>query len=119
MSVDASGPERSEIPEISPTDLSQRLAAGDALVLVDVREPFEREIADLPDHGQLRIPMAEIGRRIDELDPSQRTVVYCRSGGRSGQVLQFLQVKGFNNVLNLAGGVLAWREEVDPTLQAY
>ena len=119
MAADASGPERSEIPEISPTDLNTRLQAGEKLVLVDVREPFEKEIADLPDYGQVRIPMAEIGQRINELDASQPTVVYCRSGGRSGQVLLFLQHKGFSQILNLAGGVLGWREDVDPTLTAY
>ncbi len=115
MSVDASGPEGSEIQEVSPTDLNQRLKAGDTLILLDVRQGFERD----PDHGQLHIPMAEIGSRIDEIDPEKTTVVYCRSGGRSGQVVQYLQQKGFADVINLAGGVLGWRDQVDPSLTAY
>ena len=108
-----------EIPEITPSDLQARLEAREALVLLDVREAFERDIADLPDHGQKHIPVAEVGERLEELDPSELTVVYCRSGSRSGSVLRFLQAKGFGRVLNLKGGILGWRDEVDPSIQAY
>lgn len=108
-----------DIPEISASDLHARLEAGEGLVLLDVREAFEREIADLPDHGQRRIPLAEVGERFDELDPSAYTVVYCRSGSRSASVVRFLETKGFERVVNLKGGLLAWRGEVDPTLRAY
>lgn len=119
MRADPSTTGGTEIPEITASDLHVRLEAGEALVLLDVRESFEREIADLPDHGQKRIPLAEVVGRFDELDPSAYTVVYCRSGSRSGSVVQFLATKGFERVFNLKGGILAWRGEVDPTIRAY
>ena len=108
-----------EVPEITPTELNERLENGDAPLLVDVREAFERRIADLPDAGQLRIPTGEFMQRADEIDREREVVVYCRSGSRSEWAARVLFSKGFQNVLNLKGGVLGWREEVDPTLQAY
>ena len=109
----------SDIPEITASELKHRLDAGEELVLLDVRQAFEREIADLPDHGQRWIPVAEVGERYDELDPTEPVVVYCRSGARSASVVRFLSGRGFDRALNLKGGVLAWRNEVDPTLTAY
>lgn len=109
----------SGIPEITPTELRQRMDQEQPLVLLDVREPFEPEIADLPAYGQRLIPMGEVPDHLDELDPDAPMVVYCRSGGRSGRVVQFLQASGFTNVLNLKGGILGWRAEVDPTLREY
>jgi rhodanese-related sulfurtransferase len=105
--------------DITPLELKKRLEQGQALVLVDVREAFEREIADLPDHGQRRIPMAEFPHRADELERDRPIVVYCRSGSRSAWAAQFLRARGFESVWNLDGGVLGWREDVDPTLEAY
>lgn len=109
----------SDAPEITPTELKERLDAGDAPTLLDVREPFEARIADLPDHGQHRIPTAQILERMDELDPEEEVVVYCRSGSRSAWAARILMDRGFAKVLNLKGGVLGWREEVDPSLEAY
>lgn len=114
-----SNPSQAGIPEITPTELRQRMDQEQPLVLLDVREPFEPGIADLPSYGQKLIPMGEVPDHLHELDPDAPTVVYCRSGGRSGRVVQFLQASGFTNVLNLKGGVLGWRAEVDPTLQEY
>ncbi|MDT8368377.1 MAG: rhodanese-like domain-containing protein [Longimicrobiales bacterium] len=108
-----------QIPEMSPNDLAHRLERGDALVLVDVREAFEREIADLPDEGQLRIPVAEFPARAHEVPKEGEVVLYCRSGSRSGWATRFLIEEGWENVSNLAGGVLGWRAEVDPTLEEY
>ena len=108
-----------DVPEITASELKTRLDAGEELVLLDVREAFEREIADLPEHGQRRIPVAEVGERYDELDPTEALVVYCRSGSRSASVVRFLAGRGFGRILNLRGGVLAWRNEVDPTLTPY
>lgn len=107
------------VPEITPTELKQRLDAGDVPVLVDVRELFEAEIADLPEHGQLRIPTGEFAMRVDEMGRDSDVVVYCRSGGRSAWAVAVLMQHGFENALNLQGGVLGWREEVDPSLTAY
>ena len=109
----------SVVPEITASELKGRLDAGEELVLLDVREAFEREIADLPEQGQRRIPVVEVGERFEELDPTESIVVYCRSGSRSAAVVRFLESRGFSRVLNLKGGVLAWRAEIDPTLRAY
>jgi adenylyltransferase/sulfurtransferase len=107
------------VPVITPTELKARLDAGDVPVLVDVRELYEADIADLPDHGQARIPTAEFADRFEELDRSQEVVLYCRSGRRSDWAARILLENGYERVYNLKGGVLAWRNEVDPDLPAY
>lgn len=109
----------SQVPEITPTELKARLDAGDVPLLVDVREAHEIQIADLPEHGQLRIPTGEFPQRLSEIDPEAEVVVYCRSGGRSAWAVAILLQHGYENVLNMTGGVLGWRLEVDPTLTAY
>ncbi len=108
-----------DVPEITPTELSARLDAGDALVLVDVRELFERRIADLPENGQHHIPTGELLSRFGEVDQAAEVVVYCRSGQRSAWAVRLLLERGFERVLNLRGGVLGWRQEVDQSLKAY
>lgn len=108
-----------DVPEITATELKVRLDQGEVPTLLDVREHFERRIADLPEHGQVRIPTGEILQRMDELDRAKPLVIYCRSGSRSAWAARLLHERGFEHVLNLKGGVLAWRVEVDPTLQAY
>ena len=113
------GSDTGEIPEISATELKERMDRDQPLLLVDVREPFEKDIADLPDYGQVRIPVGELMARTDELDPGEAIVLYCRSGARSAWAVQQLQQKGYGSVLNLRGGILGWREEVDPSLRAY
>lgn len=109
----------SDVPEITATELKARLDQGEVPVLLDVREHFERRIADLPEHGQFRIPTGEVLQRMGELDRTTPLVIYCRSGSRSAWAARLLHERGFEHVLNLKGGVLAWRAEVDPTLQAY
>ena len=108
-----------KVPEISPTELQERLEAGDVPLLVDVREAFERRIADLPDHDQLRIPTGELMQRVEEIGRDRDVVLYCRSGSRSEWAARVLFHRGYEKVFNLEGGVLGWKEEVDPTLQAY
>ncbi len=107
------------IPEIEPTELKSRMDQGAVPLLIDVREAFERDIADLPDVGQLHIPLANVAAQLDDLDRDREIVVYCRSGGRSGSVVQLMQSQGFERVLNLRGGVLGWQEDVDPSLTRY
>ena len=107
------------VPVITATELKARLDAGDVPVLVDVRELYEAEIVDLPEHGQLRIPTGEFTHRWEELDRGKELVIYCRSGRRSDWAARLLLKNGYERVFNLQGGVLAWREEVDPDLPAY
>jgi rhodanese-related sulfurtransferase len=76
--------------------------------LVDVREPDEVAGGTLP--GAVNIPLGDIPARVGELDPSRRVVLLCRSGGRSGQAAEFLAASGFDDVVNLTGGMLAWAE---------
>ena len=112
-------PKTGGVGEITPIELKERLDRGDDLVLVDVREPHEYAIADLPEIGQKRIPMREVPMRAGELDPNAELVLYCRSGARSGRVAAFLMGVGYRRVWNLKGGVLKWREDIDPSLKAY
>jgi adenylyltransferase/sulfurtransferase len=107
------------VPVITPTELKARLDAGDVPLLVDVREYHEADIADLPEHGQARIPTGEFPERHEELDRGKEIVLYCRSGRRSEWAARILLGKGYERVWNLKGGVLGWRNEVDPDLPAY
>lgn len=109
----------SEIPEITPTELNQRMQQGQPIKLIDVRELHEPEIADLPDWGQELIPMREFVDRMDEIDPDEPVVLYCRSGARSGWATRQLVEQGYTQVWNLKGGLLAWKVEVDPSIQEY
>lgn len=108
------------VPEITPTELKARMDNEDDLVLIDVRELQEAIISDLPDYGtKWQIPTGEFPGRISVLDPEEVFVLYCRSGARSAWAVRLLLESGFENVLNLKGGVLGWRQEVDPSLQGY
>ena len=104
------------VPTITVEQLKERMAKG-GVVVVDVREPHELDICRL--NGTLHIPMGQIAERISELDPAAEILVHCRSGGRSGKVVEFLQSKGFKNVHNVAGGILAWAEKIDPSMATY
>lgn len=105
------------IREIRPVELSRLLGDATGLLLLDVREPWELSLASLP--GVLNIPMAQIPDRIDELDREREIVVICHHGSRSYQVAAFLQQNGFELVINLAGGIDAWSQEVDPSVPLY
>ncbi len=102
--------------EITPGALNARLGADDPPVVLDVREPWEQEIARLP--GTLDIPMNEVPARLDELPRDREIVVMCRSGGRSARVAQYLEQQGYRTA-NLTGGILRWAQEVDPSLRSY
>lgn len=106
------------VPELSPRDFLARRAAGADMTLVDVREGWETTLAPVPTKVML-IPMAEIPNRLGELDPAAEIVVVCRSGGRSLQVASYLSGRGFAHVSNLAGGILAWSRDLDPTIVQY
>ncbi|MEZ5498510.1 MAG: rhodanese-like domain-containing protein [Steroidobacteraceae bacterium] len=105
------------VTEISPLELKERLSGTTLPVLLDVREPWELDIMRLADI--INIPMNDIGKRVPELDPAREVVVICRSGARSYSVAQWLAAQGFQRVVNLAGGMLAWRAQVDPSLPTY
>ncbi len=107
---------QSGIPEISVEELKRRLDAKEDFVLVDVREPHEYKICNL--NGNL-IPLGEIPRRVNELDPAKEMVIHCHHGGRSARAVAFLRQAGFNKVSNLAGGIHAWADRIDPKMPKY
>jgi molybdopterin/thiamine biosynthesis adenylyltransferase/rhodanese-related sulfurtransferase len=104
------------VPEIAPRDLKARLDRGDELFILDVREPHEYQICNLGGH---LIPLGDLSRRVSELDSSREIVAHCRSGKRSAEAVEFLRKTGFRKVLNLKGGILAWSDEVDPSVPKY
>lgn len=103
-------------PEISARDLSERLRSGDAPTLIDVRETSEHTFCNI---GGDVIPVRELPTRIAELDPSRDIVVYCRSGIRSATAVAYLRDHGFARVRHLRGGILAWADEIDPSIPKY
>ena len=85
--------------------------------LLDVREPWEFEKCHLA--GSELVPMRQIPMAAENLDPEKETVVICHHGIRSRQVAFYLEQHGFKNVINLEGGVEAWAQDVDPTMNQY
>ncbi len=104
------------VPEITPRELKSRLDRGDDIFILDVREPHEFQICNLGGH---LIPLGDLSRRVNELDSSREIVAHCRSGKRSADAVEFLRRAGFRKVLNLKGGILAWSDEVDPSVPKY
>jgi adenylyltransferase/sulfurtransferase len=103
--------------EIEVTEVKAKLDRGDKFTLIDVREPHEYQIASIP--GAILIPLGEIGRRLDELDPSADIVIHCKSGMRSARACGVLKASGFEHVRNMKGGILAWSDQVDPSVPKY
>jgi adenylyltransferase/sulfurtransferase len=110
------GHQMSNVPEITPRVLAERLAKHEDFDLIDVREPYEWQIARLP--GARLIPLGELAGTMSSLDSRREIVVYCRSGARSADATRHLRAAGFR-ASNLAGGILRWSDEVDPTVQKY
>ena len=105
-----------KVPEMLPTELKSRLDKGDDIFILDVREPHEYQICNLK--GKL-IPLGELPRRVHELDSSREIVAHCRSGKRSAEAVDFLKKAGFRKIHNLTGGILAWSDQVDPSVPKY
>ncbi|MGB0166754.1 MAG: rhodanese-like domain-containing protein [Luteibaculum sp.] len=102
---------------ISVQELKQKLDKQEDIQVIDVREADELEICTI---GAEHIPMGELAQNPDKISADKEVIIHCRSGGRSGQVIQFLEEKhGFKNLYNLEGGILAWIREIDPSLTAY
>jgi sulfur-carrier protein adenylyltransferase/sulfurtransferase len=105
--------------EITPRELKQRLDAGERIVIVDVREPHEWAIGTIDAPDMRFIPLGDLPARMHELDTADDIVTQCRSGARSAKALGILQSAGFRKLKNLTGGILAWSDDVDPTLPKY
>ena len=103
------------IKEITVQELSRKIANNDDFQLVDVREDFEYEAANLKG---LHIPLANVLLESDKIEKEKQVVVYCRSGRRSAAAISQLEQQfGLKNLYNLKGGILAWAQEIDPALQ--
>jgi len=109
-------PAATQAPEITPLELKARLDRGDDIFILDVREPHEYQICNL--HGYL-LPLGDLPKRVHELDSSREIVSHCRSGKRSAEAVEFLRKAGFRKVWNLKGGILAWSDQVDPSVPKY
>ena len=109
---------KTTMDEISATQLKQRLDKGDDIQIIDVREPHEYEIGQIP--NSKLIPLGQILNRMNEIDPDRETVVHCKMGGRSAKAIDALQRSGFpGKLVNLRGGITAWSDEVDPRVPKY
>ena len=103
--------------EKSVTELKEMIDNGVDFQLIDVREPHEFEICNLK--GEL-IPRNEIPDNVDKISKVKPVVIHCRSGARSGRIIQFLEQQyGFENLYNLEGGILAWADEIDTSMPKY
>lgn len=106
-----------DIGEISAVELKERLERGERPIILDVREPWEIELASVA--GVTHIPMGDIPARISELDDNREIVVMCHHGVRSAQVAMYLARNGFDRVSNLSGGIEAWSLCADPSVPRY
>ena len=104
------------VPQISVTDFKRKQDAGEDIYLLDVREPHEFQIANLGGH---LIPLGDLPARVQELDKNREIVVHCKMGGRSQKAAELLKQAGFNKIQNLAGGIQAWSEQIDPRVPKY
>jgi len=111
------GTAASVVPEISVQQLKQKMEKRAPVTVVDVREPFEYEIAKID--GSKLIPLGELPSRLGELPRDQEIVVHCHSGMRSAQAVQIMRDSGFANVFNLEGGIDKWSDEIDPAVPKY
>ena len=104
------------IPQMTVKELKRRIDAGEDLFILDVREPFEYQIAQI---GGKLIPLNDVPQRLNEIPREREIIVQCKSGGRSQRAAELLKQQGYPTVVNLAGGILAWSDEIDPAVQKY
>jgi adenylyltransferase/sulfurtransferase len=107
---------RNGIPQITVKEMKRRIDAGEDLYILDVREPYEYRISHL---GGKLIPMNDVPNRLAEIDRDREIIVHCLVGARSQRVAEYLKQHGYSRVANLAGGILAWANEIDPKMQKY
>ncbi len=103
--------------DIDPVEVKAKLDRGEAFTLVDVREPHEYRIGNIP--AAKLIPLGDLEKRVGELNAADEIVVHCKSGGRSAKAVEFLQKSGYKRARNMTGGILAWSDKVDPSVPKY
>ena len=100
--------------ELEPSEVKAWLSGGESFQLLDVREPQEAAIASIP--GSVLVPLGMLPERLGDVERTRPVVVYCRTGVRSARAVELLRNAGLNRTYNLAGGILAWARDVDPSL---
>ncbi len=114
----ASGAAASDsVNEITALALNNRLNSGEKIFLLDVRNPEEYILCNLP--GSNLMPLPELPKHLEDFDRSMDIVVYCKSGARSRRAIHLLREAGFQKLTNLTGGILGWIAEVDPSMPGY
>ena len=103
--------------DIEPAEVKAKIDGGDKFVLIDVREPHEYQICNIP-YAKL-IPLGDLPKRVNELNSADEIVAHCKSGMRSAKAVDFLKQAGFRKVRNMKGGILAWSDKVDPSVPKY
>jgi sulfur-carrier protein adenylyltransferase/sulfurtransferase len=116
MCPDSIGPVQG-VPSLTVEELKAIQDRGERVTLLDVREPHEWAISELP--GSVRIPLGTLPQRFSELSHDDDVVVYCRSGGRSAQAVQFLRQMGYTGARNLIGGINHWADVIDKSMRKY
>ncbi|HZQ23059.1 MAG TPA: molybdopterin-synthase adenylyltransferase MoeB [Terriglobales bacterium] len=109
-------PVTTNMPEMQVEELKRRLDAGEDIFVLDVREPHEYQICNIGGH---LIPLGDLPNRVNELDSSREIVAHCKGGTRSAKAVDFLRQAGFTRVHNLAGGIMAWADRIDPKVPKY
>lgn len=108
--------EKDGVPEMTVTELKQKMDAGEEINVLDVREPHEYEVANI---GVKLVPLGELPQRLAEFDQNESFAIHCKTGGRSAKAVKLLQDAGFANVYNVKGGITAWSEEIDRSVPKY
>ena len=107
----------SKVPEVTVEEFKAKLDRGDDVFILDVREPQEYQISQIP--GSVLIPLGDLPARVHELDSARDMVVHCKMGGRSARAVEFLRAAGFGKARNLKGGILEWSDKIDPSQPKY
>ncbi|MGH9438829.1 MAG: rhodanese-like domain-containing protein, partial [Terriglobia bacterium] len=102
---------------IDAVGLKRKIDRGEDFVLIDVREPHEYQIGRIP--GSKLIPLGELPKHLNELDPNAEYIMQCKTGARSQKATDLLKQHGFKHVLNMTGGITAWSDKVDPSVPKY
>jgi len=105
------------IPTMTVTELKGKLDRKEKFLLLDVREPFEWDICHI--EAAKLIPLGQLPSRMSELDSADDIVIHCKSGVRSGKAVRLLQEAGFGKLHNVEGGIMAWADEIDPSMPKY
>lgn len=111
--------QRQTVPysELTPVEVKAKLDRGDDFQLIDVREPHEHQIGNIP--AAVLIPLGQLPQRLAEIDRGREVVFHCKMGGRSAKACELLIASGFTRVFNMKGGILAWSDTVDPKVPKY